>query len=279
MSGVRDPLYVLARRVLLDGLVALGEHRQAMILVGAQAIYLHTGDADLAVAPFTTDSDLVLDPTRLQDQPLLETLMTSSGFRPGPQPGIWLKTTPGEDCPVDVALDLLVPDRLGGAGRRGARLQGHGSRVARKARGLEAALVDHQMMEVCSFEVEDRRCCQVLVAGPGAMLVAKLHKLGERVEHPERLSQKDAYDIFRLLRLPSERLADGFHKLLGEELSREVTSTAVQYLEMLFGKATSLGSQLAVQAAVGLEPEEVVSASCAALAGELLHAIHKQGAA
>ena len=61
------PWPLMARRVLLDGLVALGEHRQALILVGAQAIYLHTGDADLAVAPFTTDSDLVLDPTRLQN--------------------------------------------------------------------------------------------------------------------------------------------------------------------------------------------------------------------
>jgi len=37
-----------SRRVLLDALDALGEHKGATILVGAQAIYLHTGDADLA---------------------------------------------------------------------------------------------------------------------------------------------------------------------------------------------------------------------------------------
>jgi hypothetical protein len=42
-----DELYVIARRVLLDALDALGEHRNATILVGAQAVYLHTGDADL----------------------------------------------------------------------------------------------------------------------------------------------------------------------------------------------------------------------------------------
>jgi len=36
---------VIARRVLLDALEALGEHRDPTILVGAQAIYLHTGDA------------------------------------------------------------------------------------------------------------------------------------------------------------------------------------------------------------------------------------------
>ena len=41
-----DELYVIARRVLLDALEALGPHRDATILVGAQAIYLHTGDAE-----------------------------------------------------------------------------------------------------------------------------------------------------------------------------------------------------------------------------------------
>ncbi len=39
------PIYVAARGVLLDALDALGEQRQAVILAGAQAIYLHTGDA------------------------------------------------------------------------------------------------------------------------------------------------------------------------------------------------------------------------------------------
>jgi hypothetical protein len=41
-----DELYVIARRVLLDALEALGEHREATILVGAQAVYLHTGISD-----------------------------------------------------------------------------------------------------------------------------------------------------------------------------------------------------------------------------------------
>lgn len=36
-----DELYVLARRVLLDALEALGVHRDVCVLVGAQAIYLH----------------------------------------------------------------------------------------------------------------------------------------------------------------------------------------------------------------------------------------------
>jgi hypothetical protein len=54
--------YALARRVLLDALDALGDQRDAVVLVGAQAIYLHTGDTDLAVAPFTTDGDVAINP-------------------------------------------------------------------------------------------------------------------------------------------------------------------------------------------------------------------------
>ncbi len=54
--------YVAARKVLLDALMALAPHGRAIIVAGAQAVYLRTGSADLAVAPFTTDGDLALDP-------------------------------------------------------------------------------------------------------------------------------------------------------------------------------------------------------------------------
>ena len=40
MPGAPDPIYVLARRALLDALEALGDQRRAVVLVGAQAIYL-----------------------------------------------------------------------------------------------------------------------------------------------------------------------------------------------------------------------------------------------
>jgi hypothetical protein len=60
---VIEPLYVAARGVLLDALDALGEQREALILAGAQAIYIHTGAADRAVAEFTTDGDLVVNPS------------------------------------------------------------------------------------------------------------------------------------------------------------------------------------------------------------------------
>lgn len=43
-TQVIDPVYVVARAALPDALDALGEQRDAVVLVGAQAIYLHTGE-------------------------------------------------------------------------------------------------------------------------------------------------------------------------------------------------------------------------------------------
>lgn len=41
-------LLIAARRALLDALDALAAHRQSVIVIGAQAIYLHTGAAQSA---------------------------------------------------------------------------------------------------------------------------------------------------------------------------------------------------------------------------------------
>jgi hypothetical protein len=85
---------VVARRVLLDALVALGPHRDAVVLVGAQAVYQHTGSAELGVAAYTSDGDLGVDPAKLGAEPLIEQAMRSADFsREHPdkasQPGIW----------------------------------------------------------------------------------------------------------------------------------------------------------------------------------------------
>lgn len=269
MPGEPEPLYGLARRVLLDGLEALQAHQPALVLVGAQAIYLHTQEAELALAPYTTDADLALNPPQLEPQPLLDELMTAAGFRPGAQPGIWVTTRALGELSVEVALDLLVPESLGGGGRRGARLPGHGSQAARKARGLEAALVDHARFELGALEPDDLRRREVLVAGPSALLVAKLHKLGERLTQPERMKPKDAYDVFRLLRaVPPEVFDAGLRQLLGDPLSAEATQEARIYLERLF--VAGPGARLTAQATAGLEPTEVVEAASLALARELL---------
>lgn len=106
-----DELYVIARRVLLDALVALGEHRDATILVGAQAVYLHTGTADLAVAEFTTDADLALDPDTLAEIPPLERALERAGFTGSRRAiGVW-KTLRRTSEAVDIEVLFIAPWR------------------------------------------------------------------------------------------------------------------------------------------------------------------------
>lgn len=47
MPGDPNSDYVRARRALLDAADAIAVHLDSVVLVGAQAVYLHTGVADL----------------------------------------------------------------------------------------------------------------------------------------------------------------------------------------------------------------------------------------
>ena len=93
MSGEPTELYIRSRRALLDALEALAGHRDALVLVGAQAIYLHTGDVDEAIATETKDSDLVVNPALLGEDPRLEDALRAADFHRNledGQPGEWL---------------------------------------------------------------------------------------------------------------------------------------------------------------------------------------------
>jgi len=131
-----DRLYALARRTLLDALDALGAHRGAIVLVGAQAVYLRTGEAyDIAVSPFTTDADLAFNPSILDPAPDLKALLRAHQFSPRPDNvGIWEKRqeiVDGGGGPTVVAVDFLVPATMGKRKGRGADLGQQGQDVAR----------------------------------------------------------------------------------------------------------------------------------------------------
>ena len=68
MEVTADQRTISAREGLLDAVEALEPHGEAVILVGAQAVYMHTGEADagFAVSPFTYDADIALDPALLE---------------------------------------------------------------------------------------------------------------------------------------------------------------------------------------------------------------------
>ena len=263
-------LIVEARAALLDAVAALVAHRASVILIGAQAIYLRTGNATFALAEATKDSDLAIDTRELGEDPLLEEAMTSAGFILNPvsqQPGAWMS-------PNGIPVDLMVPEHLAGSGsRRGVRIPPHSKHSARRAAGLEAALIDRSPMTVDSLD-GDGRSAVINVAGSAALLVAKLHKLGERVDTPDRLNDKDAHDIYRLLvATETADLAETIQRLHADEVSRGATTQALGYLEQLFASADALGATMAGRAEEGVGQPDTVSASVSLLAQDLLSAL------
>jgi hypothetical protein len=214
---------------------------------------------------------VAINPELLGDSPLLENALRGAGFELSDQPGIWLSKE-------QVSIDLLVPESMGGKGRRGARLGVHGSKAARKVYGLEAALIDNERMVVPALDPADGRSHEILVAGPGALLVSKAHKIAEREGQPSRESDKDALDVLRLLRaLESEVLVRSLAKLSEAKLSGRVTREAVLHLERLFRSARATGSRMAARAVGVLDDPETIAASCETLVGDLLSGYREIG--
>jgi hypothetical protein len=104
--------------------------------------------------------------------------MQDADFHQKGDPGIWWKTVNIKGTPTDVEVDIMVPERFAPAsGRRSVRLPPHDKMIARKAIGLEGSILDYDLIEVGALEGTDPRRCTVRVAGPAALVVAKVYKL------------------------------------------------------------------------------------------------------
>ncbi len=269
-----DPLYVAARSVLLDALEALGSQREAVVVVGAQAVYLRTGEGDISVAPYTIDADLAVSPNDLADQPLLEELMRAGGFsQEGQQPGAWLKSVGVGGRSVIISVDVMVPEGLAPpGGSRGARIEPHDKMAARKALGLEGVVIDVDVMEISGLEAAESRSFSVRVAGPAALVVAKLHKLHERLQvgRADRIADKDAADVYRIMQaVPVEDVLLRLRPLLADPIAEAPTTAALGFLDELFGARASRGVQMAAEALRVGVPADRVEGVCTAFARAL----------
>ncbi len=199
-----------ARDLLLDALVVLEPHREALIVVGAQAVYEHTRLVEGLEQPSTNDSDLAVDPSLVTPSASIYRAMLDAGFfqaRPE-RSGIYSRepTEPGGK-PHFPTLDLIAPESVAGSSRshRGARIAGQDRKAVNKADGLELALLDHTWRSIGPIAPESARGeLEVKVAGPAALLCAKAWKLQERVRDadagkPWRLREKDAGDVWQLM--------------------------------------------------------------------------------
>lgn len=268
-----DPYYIAARRVLLDALEDLTEHRHAIIVVGAQAVYLRTGAANVGVAEYTTDGDLAVVSDLLADTPLLEDAMSArfDHARRGPttakEPGVWTRSVEIDGERIDISVDLIVPEGIAPpGGTRGARLGPHGKRAARKAPGLEAAIIDNDILTIESLDTQDRRSIPSRVAGPTALLIAKAHKINDRLAQearPDRLIDKDASDVYRLiLTTAPERVSEVVPNLLDDPRVAGPAQRGLELLRAQFGARRAPGVEMAVRALRLGVPEDRVRTVC-----------------
>lgn len=274
-------LYAAARRVLLDAVEAAQPFQQHLIVVGAQAVYLRTQAATVQLSPFTTDGDLIVDPRNLPTHPALEALLATAGFDRSVQPGSWVKAVVVGDFEQVIPVDFMVPDSVApGTGSRSVDLVGHDRLATRRVRGLEAALVDHGQVEIRSLEDRDHRSMTVQVAGPAALLIAKVHKIYERVDdgrHQKRSVDKDAADVYRLFQAISiPKMVEGFQAALANEVSRSVSEEGLTKLSELFSRRAAVGVTMA-QRAIGVsgESEDAIASTIIGYCSRLIDQISK----
>jgi len=267
MTGAA-PEYVLARRALLDVLNVLDAHHESLVLVGAQAVYLHA-PGDLGVPAHTTDGDLTIDPDVLASAPDIDALLRNAGYLAGQNPGAW-------ESPLGVHIDLLVAAGVaGGPGRRSASLEGHGLPTARRTPGLEVALVDNSVMTLRALDLSDPRMHDIKVAGPAALTVAKLAKIRERLDlgKEDRVLPKDAGDLLRMLRACEARAIGKRLRVLAAESDIEaVIAPLIHWATADVLARESQLARLAVLAAQGTEPDRQVDGSVRTLINELAEA-------
>lgn len=145
-----------------------------------------------------------MDPTLLNDEPLLELAMTAAGFhrRDKDQPGLWSRREQVGDTIADVGVDLLVAEAFSGPGSRAVTIPPHDRMAARRVTGLEATAVDADVLQIRSLEPHrDPRVLSARVAGVAALLIAKAFKIHQRANEAgqRRLTNKDAGDVLRLM--------------------------------------------------------------------------------
>jgi hypothetical protein len=255
----------------------LGEHSRAVVVAGAQAIYMRAGPGVLPIADLTTDADLALDPDLLSPTPDLEAMLESGGFehvkRNGaPEPGSWQIDAVLRGEEVKIPLDLIVPEGVSPDGRRGARLGPHGNRAARRSAGLEAALVENELTAITALDPSDSRSAEARVAGLPALLIAKAYKIHDRIEVgiADRTYDKDASDVVRIMQsLAPAPMAAALAGLRASSIAGGSTVLGMTYLEELFGRRNGEGIAMAIRALRVAMPEERVRAICLAYSAEL----------
>ena len=181
--------------------------------------------------------------------------------------------------PIEVEVDIMVPDGFAPAGgRRSIRLPPHSKSIARRAVGLEGAILDNDLMEIGALSASDRRQFTVRVAGPAALVIAKAHKIRDRLAdgRVDRIADKDAADVYRLmLAVPVGDLVERLRPLLGHEAAGPACRDGVNAMRRLFGTRAGRGVEMAIEALRTTVPSERVVDVCTGFVSQVRTALEE----
>ncbi len=174
---------------------------------------------------------------------------------------------------------MVVPHQAGTtkAQARAAVLEPHEKLTARIARGLEPALLDNERVDIAALETPDLRRFRLRVAGPAALLTAKVIKIGERLEQadrqPDRLKEKDALDAFRLLQAVDT--SDLVRGIRSHEAEAHAAAVSFEAIELLRVNGSTVEGRLAMLASSAAQGDPAVAPAFAALVNELLAGLER----
>lgn len=239
-----DPDVVTSRRLLIDVIDALSEHREALTVLGAHAVIEMTqGLPDVPPDDSTRDGDLGVTPSMLLPLPRLAEVMESLGFEQEyrDRPGIW---SPVSQRHLNIhardTIDLIAPYAVSyeeGSRKptRAARVGEHGANSVSATRGTELTTIDRELVELRSFD--EGSGIEAYVAGRTALLCAKAYKLHDRMDatelarNAERLRPKDFADVYRLmLAVEPETAAEVFARGVATERIGDAVAAGREYL-------------------------------------------------
>lgn len=234
-----------SRRLLITTIVALGKHADAMTVVGAHAVHVWVqkkwGPIDMES---TRDGDIAINPVLIAEDPKIMKIMAEIGLEPArpERPGIYgYVSERGLSWDQRTTVDLLVPETYAGSKGRSARIPGQEKAITR-AYGLELAIHDRILTRISTTDGEPELSVEVNVAGPAALLIAKAHKVSERLadveKHPDRLRPKDSGDIALLMMVTDgAEMAESMKKHVAERPEiRAVVHEGAQYLVEMYSE-------------------------------------------
>ena len=260
VPGDLDVEIITSRRALIDLIVGLADHREALTVLGGHAVIEVTqGIPELPPDDTTRDGDLGVTPQLLGDDPNLSARMTELGYetaRPE-RPGAWSPISQrNRDIHDRDSIDLIAPMALARDGLtsnrriRAARVGVHGKHAVSATPGTELSIIDRQLRTLRSFD--DGPTAEAYVAGPAALLCAKAYKIHDRLDPTElrrnadRLRPKDFADLYRLLLVITPGDAAGvFSRGAADTRIGQAVSVGRDFLVEVLADAATVASMVA----------------------------------